>query len=72
MNSIDYDDEKEIYQLNVGGNYIFNIHPKKTLKLYFYPGRIFSTYTQLDWEKIYSMFIVFYPINCDVEIKNLH
>ena len=72
MNSIDYDDEKEIYQLNVGGNYIFNIHPKKTLKLYFFPLPIFGLYTQLDWSQIYSIFIVFYPINCDVEIKNIN
>ena len=70
MDSFEYDDKIELYRLNVGGNFIFNIHPKKILKLYFYPRRIFTSYTQLDWEKIYSMFIVFYPINCDVEIKN--
>ena len=70
MDSFEYDDKIELYRLNVGGNFIFNIHPKKILKLYFYPRRIFTSYTQLDWEIIYSMFIVFYPINCDVEIKN--
>ena len=70
MDSFEYEDDIELYNLNVGGNYIFNIHQNKKLKLHFYPRRIFTSYTQLDWEKIYSMFIVFYPINCDVEIKN--
>ena len=72
MNYFEYDDKEELYRLNVGGNFIFNIHPTKKLTLHFYPRRIFTSYTQLDWEKIYSMFIVFYPFNCDVEIKNKH
>ena len=43
MNSIEYNDEIETYELNVEGNYVFNIHPKKALKLYFFPPRIFDS-----------------------------
>lgn len=58
------------YKMKAGGNYIFNVKKNQEIELLFEINRIYDRMVPSDEYIKYCIFTAFYPINCDIEIKN--
>ena len=56
--------------MEVGGNYLFNLNKNQKLSLDFKTNHIYDTMALRDNYYAYCAYTAFYPINCDIEIKN--